>query len=116
MAIRKKEYRSLEDFEADEQYKGTWELVTVVNKSNGAVHRLFGSLTSDRRFAGWMDEIIESARNGYWEDAERYWDPQKQCSVYTGGYFWRIEEVEAGYYICVNVPKGEVNEGCNNYD
>lgn len=117
MKIKTKEYKNFDEFEMDES-RSEYELVTIVNKTNGvcadlmteckrwrtAVDRFFKTLEGDSRFDGWKESIVESIENGCWKDRETVWNEEKCKSEYTGGYFWEVEGYDSCYYVCINVP------------
>lgn len=114
--LKVKEYANFDEFEED-AHKQDVDLVAIVNKSNGmvcadlitdckkwqtAVSRFFKALAGDTRFDGWQGGIEESCKNGFFSDKEVV-DGQ-----YTGGYFWKVEDLDGCYYICLNVVGKEV--------
>lgn len=114
--LKVKEYSSFEAFEQDEHRQDV-DLVAIVNKPNGmvcadlitdckmwqtAVNRFFKALAGDVRFDGWKECIEEAIKSGIWKEKETFDDK------YTGGWFWKVEDLDDSFYICLNVP-GEVN-------
>lgn len=114
--LKVKEYSSFEAFEQDEHRQDV-DLIAIVNKPNGmvcadlitdckmwqtAVNRFFKALAGDVRFDGWKECIEEAIKSGIWKEKETFDDK------YTGGWFWKVEDLDDSFYICLNVP-GEVN-------
>lgn len=114
--LKVKEYSSFEAFEQDEHRQDV-DLIAIVNKPNGmvcadlitdckmwqtAVNRFFKALAGDVRFDGWKEYIEEAIKSGIWKEKETFDDK------YTGGWFWKVEDLDDSFYICLNVP-GEVN-------
>lgn len=113
------EFESFEKFEQCEN-KQDYEMVAIVHNAERntvcadlitdckswktAVKRFFKALENRPEFFDWKESIIESCENGYFSDKETYWDNEKGF-VYTGGYFWEVEDHDGSFYVCLNVVK-----------
>lgn len=111
------EFKNFDEFEQCEN-KQDYEMVAIVHYAERntvcadlmtdckswktAVKRFFKALENRPEFSGWKESIIESCENGYFSDKETYWDNEKG-SVYTGGYFWEVEDHGGSFYVCLNV-------------
>lgn len=119
MSIWKKEYASIEEF-SDDKIAGYDELLAVVYNANHdtvcadlvtvcknwqtAVRRFFKALAGDSRFDGWQECITEAIENNYWSEKETYWNTKTGKSEYRGGWFWKVENLDGKFYVCLNVP------------
>lgn len=108
-------FDSFDEFDACEN-KQDEEMVAVVKRNNGlcadlltetkswkvAVNRFFRALEKAgfNELANWKESVKESCENGYFSDKESYWDTEKGF-VYTGGYFWEVEEYDGMWYIAL---------------
>ena len=113
------EFKNFDEFEQSED-KQDYEMVAIVHneKFNSmcadlmtdckrwrtAVERFFKALENYPAIYDWKETIIESCENGYFSDKETHWDNEKGF-VYTGGYFWEVEDHDGSFYVCLNVVK-----------
>jgi len=111
-------FESFEDFENEEVVKGEYEVVDIVKNGNKicadlvtecktyktALNRFFKAIENESAFNGWKDCIFESCENGYFKEAETYWNSETCKSEYQGGWHYQVEQLdETLWYIELTV-------------
>jgi hypothetical protein len=116
--MKVRHFESFEAYENEEVTKGEYEVVDIVKYNNKisadlltecktwktALNRFFKALENVKEFDGWKDGIIESCENGYFIEAETYWNEEKCKSEYRGGWHYQVEELDENlWYIELTV-------------
>ena len=76
------------------------QMETSCKRATTAVQRFFSAIDPNKypAIASWKDSMLESVRNGYFDDKDMY------NGMYTGQYSWGVETIdEDRYYVFLNL-------------